>query len=116
MKLEAELLLAKEKWTKLNVLFIGEKVGKGIRGRISIAVDPSNAQILQRKFAKCNSVLSVSKKGGLLSAPDTYMEKIAVGSGLPKNIVDLDNSVEKNIKLLCEAKNTNSRKNYRVRS
>ena len=51
------------------------------------------------------SVLSVSNKDGLLSAPDTYMEKIAIGSGLPKNIIDLDNSVEKNIKLLAEAKN-----------
>ena len=51
--------------------------------------------------------MAVANKGGLLSAPDTYMEKIAVGKGLPKNIVDLDNSVEKNIKLLAEAKGTN---------
>ena len=41
----------------------------------------------------------------LLSAPDTYMEKIAVGSGLPSGLIDLDNSVEKNIKLLADAKN-----------
>jgi len=40
-----------------------------------------------------------------LSAPDTYMEKIVIGSNLPKNLLDLDNSVEKNINLLAEAKN-----------
>ena len=51
------------------------------------------------------SVLAISEKGGLLSAPDTYMEKIVIGSNLPKNLMDIDNGVEKNIKLLAEAKN-----------
>ena len=51
------------------------------------------------------SVIAVANKGNLLSAPDTYMEKIAIGSNLPRNLLDLDNSVEKNIKLLAEAKN-----------
>jgi len=54
--------------------------------------------------------MAITKKRGLLSAPDTYMEKIAIGSHLPKNIIDLDNSVEKNIKLLAEAKNTTPEK------
>ena len=48
--------------------------------------------------------MAVAKKGCLLSAPDTYMEKIAVGKGFKKNIVDLDNSVEENIKLISAAK------------
>ena len=46
---------------------------------------------------------AVADKGNLLSAPDTYMEKIAVGSNLPKNLLDLDNGVEKNIKLLSRS-------------
>jgi fructose-1,6-bisphosphatase II / sedoheptulose-1,7-bisphosphatase len=50
-------------------------------------------------------VLAVTEKGNLLSAPDTYMEKIIIGSNLPKNLLDLDNSVEKNISLLAQAKN-----------
>ena len=41
----------------------------------------------------------------MLSAPDTYMEKIVIGSNLPKNLMDIDNGVEKNIRLLGEAKN-----------
>ena len=49
------------------------------------------------------SVLVISEKGCLLSAPDTYMEKIVIGSNLPKNLMDLDNGVE-NIKLLAKAK------------
>ena len=40
--------------------------------------------------------------------PDTYMDKIAIGNGLPKNLLDLDNSVEKNIDLLAKAKNKRS--------
>ena len=50
------------------------------------------------------SVLAITRKNNLLHAPDTYMEKIAIGPGLPKNLVDLDFSVEKNIKLLSDAK------------
>ena len=52
------------------------------------------------------SVMAVAKKGCLLSAPDTYMEKIAIGAGYPNNIIDLDNSVEKNIELIAQAKGT----------
>ena len=52
------------------------------------------------------SVLAVTEKGNLLHAPDMYMEKIAIGSNLPKNLIDLSYSVEKNINLLADAKNT----------
>jgi fructose-1,6-bisphosphatase II / sedoheptulose-1,7-bisphosphatase len=48
----------------------------------------------------------VAESKNLFFAPDTYMEKIAIGPGLPKNLVDLDNTVEKNIYLLAKAKNT----------
>ena len=48
--------------------------------------------------------MAVAEKGCLLSAPDTYMEKIAIGPGYPNNIIDLDNTVEKNIKLIARQK------------
>ena len=93
------------------MLFIGEKVGTGKGDELDIAVDPlEGTNFTAKNLPNAISVLAVTKKGGLLSAPDTYMEKIAVGSGLPKNIIDLDNSVEKNIKLLAEAKNTKPEK------
>ena len=50
------------------------------------------------------SMLAVCEKGNLFSAPDTYMEKIAIGQNLPENLLDLDFSVEKNITLLSKAK------------
>ena len=90
------------------MLFIGEKIGTSNGAELDIAVDPlEGTNFTAKNLPNAISVLAVANKGGLLSAPDTYMEKIAVGKGLPKNIVDLDNSVEKNIKLLAEAKGTN---------
>ena len=111
MKIRGKVVIGEGEMDEAPMLFIGEKVGKGIGDELDIAVDPlEGTNFTAKNLPNAISVLSVSKKGGLLSAPDTYMEKIAVGSGLPKNIFDLDNSVEKNIKLLCEAKNTKPEK------
>ena len=89
------------------MLFIGEKIGTGKGEELEIAVDPlEGTNFAAKNLPNAIAVLAVTKKGGLLSAPDTYMEKIAIGKGLPKGIIDLDNSVEKNIKLLADAKKT----------
>ena len=90
------------------MLHIGEKVGSStsIGPEFDIAVDPLEGTTFTSKgLPNAFSVLAVAKKGNFLSAPDTYMEKIVIGSNLPKNLLDLDNSVEKNINLLAEAKN-----------
>ena len=89
------------------MLYIGEKLGNGKGEELDIAVDPlEGTNFTANNLPNAISVLAVANKGALLSAPDTYMEKIAVGAGFPKNIIDLDNSVEKNIKLISDAKNT----------
>ena len=90
------------------MLFNGERCGNGNDPATDIAVDPIDGTTLTALGrANAISVIAVSDKGTMFDpGPCVYMEKIAVGAGLPKNIVDLDNSVEKNIKLLCEAKNT----------
>ncbi len=89
------------------MLFIGEKIGTQRGEELDIAVDPlEGTNFAAKNLPNAISVLAVTTKGGLFSAPDTYMDKIAVGSNLPKNIVDLDNSVEKNIEILAKAKNT----------
>ena len=73
---------------------------------LDIAVDPlEGTNFTAKNLPNALSVLAVSEKGNLLKAPDMYMEKIAIGSNLPKNMIDLDFGVEKNIKLLAEAKN-----------
>ena len=88
------------------MLYIGEKVGLNSGQKLDIALDPlEGTNFVAKNLPNAFSVLAVAEKGNLLSAPDTYMEKIAIGSDLPKNLVDLDNSVEKNIQLLAEAKN-----------
>ena len=89
------------------MLYIGEQLGTLKGPMFDIAVDPlEGTNFTANNQPNAFSVLVVAEKGNLLSAPDTYMEKIIIGSGLPKNLLDLDNSVEKNIKLLAEAKNT----------
>ena len=111
MEIRGQIVIGEGEMDEAPMLYIGEKVGKGIGEELDIAVDPlEGTNFTAKNLPNAISVLSISKKGGLLSAPDSYMEKIAVGKNLPKNIVDLDNSVEKNIKLLAEAKNTSPEK------
>jgi fructose-1,6-bisphosphatase II / sedoheptulose-1,7-bisphosphatase len=89
------------------MLYIGEKVGTKKGPLVDIALDPlEGTNFVARNEPNSFSVMAVSEKGNLLSAPDTYMEKIAAGANLPSNLLDLDNSVEKNISLLADAKNT----------
>jgi len=88
------------------MLYVNEKLGTNRGDELDIAVDPlEGTNFTAKNLPNALSVLAVSEKGNLLKAPDMYMEKIAIGSDLPKNIIDLDLGVEKNIKLLAEAKN-----------
>ncbi len=87
------------------MLYIGEKLGTLNGPKFDIAVDPlEGTKFTANAQPNAFSVLAISEKGGLLSAPDTYMEKIVIGSNLPKNLMDIDYGVEKNIKLLAKAK------------
>ena len=91
---------------KLPMLYIGERLGTLNGPKFDIAVDPlEGTKFTANNQPNAFSVIAVAKKGELLSAPDTYMEKIAIGSNLPKNLLDIDNGVEKNIRILAEAKN-----------
>ena len=107
IKMIGRIVIGEGEMDEAPMLYVKEKVGTGSGDELDIAVDPlEGTNFTAKNLPNAISVLAVANKGGLLSIPDTYMEKIAIGSGLPKNIVDLDNSVEKNIKLLAEAKNT----------
>ena len=107
INIKGRVVIGEGEMDEAPMLFIGENVGTGIGEEIDIAVDPlEGTNFTAKNLPNAISVLAVTRKGDLLSAPDTYMEKIAVGPDLPNNLLDLDNSVEKNIKLLAEAKNT----------
>jgi fructose-1,6-bisphosphatase II / sedoheptulose-1,7-bisphosphatase len=89
------------------MLFIGEKVGlaPGRGPRIDIALDPLEGTTITAKAGpNALAVLAVAEEGGLLNAPDVYMDKLAVGPGYPAGIIDLDKSVSENVRAVAAAK------------
>ncbi len=86
------------------MLYIGEKVGAG-GPEMDIAVDPLEGTTLTAKAGpNALAVLALAEKGNFLHAPDVYMDKIAVGGGLPQGVVDLDAGVVANLRNLAKAK------------
>ncbi|HYC65188.1 MAG TPA: class II fructose-bisphosphatase [Reyranellaceae bacterium] len=88
------------------MLYIGEKVGQGNGGpKIDIALDPLEGTTITAKgLPNALAVLAMADHGGFLNAPDVYMDKIAVGGGLPEGVVDLDKTPAQNLGDLAKAK------------
>jgi fructose-1,6-bisphosphatase II / sedoheptulose-1,7-bisphosphatase len=87
------------------MLYIGEEVGTGEGAEFDIALDPLEGTTLTAKaMPNALAVLAIAPKGGLLYAPDTYMDKIAVGPGLPAGVVDIDRTPAENVIALAKAK------------
>ena len=106
--MKGKVVIGEGEMDEAPMLYIGEKVGTKNGLELDIALDPlEGTNFVAQNLPNAFSILAVCEKGNLLSAPDTYMEKIAIGPNLPQNLLDLDNSVEKNIKLLSEAKKKN---------
>ncbi len=107
INMDGTVVIGEGEMDEAPMLYVGEKVGNKNGQALDIALDPlEGTNFVAKNLPNSFSVLAVTEKGNLLSAPDTYMEKIAIGSNLPKNLLDLDNTVEKNISLLADAKNT----------
>ena len=87
------------------MLYIGEKVGSRKGPRVDIALDPLEGTTLTAKaMANSLAVMAWAPAGTLLQAPDTYMDKIAVGPGYPAGMVDLDATPAENVKALAKVK------------
>ena len=89
------------------MLFIGEKVGRaqGTGPKIDIALDPLEGTTITAKAGpNALAVLAIAEEGGLLNAPDVYMDKIAVGPGYPAGVIDLKKSATENVKAVAAAK------------
>ena len=87
------------------MLYIGEEVGTGQGPEIDIALDPLEGTTLTAKaMSNALAVLAIAPRGGLLFAPDTYMDKIAIGPGYEPGVVDLDRSAGENIASLAAAR------------
>ena len=86
------------------MLYIGEEVGAG-GPKIDIALDPLEGTTITAKGGQnALAVIAMAQSGGFLNAPDTYMDKIAVGGGLPDDLVDLDAEPADNLAKLARAR------------
>lgn len=108
MRINGKVVIGEGEMDEAPMLYIGETLGKSDHPKIDIAVDPLDGTTLAaNNQPNAISVISISEKGMLLQAPDTYMDKISVGPNLPNNIVDLDENIKNNIKNLAIAKKKN---------
>ncbi|HVC55251.1 MAG TPA: class II fructose-bisphosphatase [Stellaceae bacterium] len=105
LPIEGTVVIGEGERDEAPMLYIGEKVGIGQGPRIDIALDPLEGTTITAKGgANALAVLAMADHGGFLNAPDVYMEKIAVGGGLPDGVVDLDETPATNLKNLAKAK------------
>ena len=105
LTIDGTVVIGEGERDKAPMLYIGEKVGTGTGARIDIALDPlEGTTICATAGPNSLAVLAMAEHGGFLHAPDVYMDKIAVGGGLPEGVVDLDNSVKVNLANLAQAK------------
>lgn len=105
LDIEGTVVIGEGERDKAPMLYIGEKVGTGDGPEVDIALDPlEGTTICATGGPNALAVLAFAEKGGFLHAPDVYMEKIAVGGGLPDGVIELDNSPKKNLQNLAKAK------------
>jgi fructose-1,6-bisphosphatase II / sedoheptulose-1,7-bisphosphatase len=105
VRISGRIVIGEGERDEAPMLFIGEDVGGGDGPEVDIAVDPLEGTTLCAKNQPDSiCVLAMAERGGLLNAPDVYMQKIAIGSGYPEGTVDLDMSPRQNIVSLARAK------------
>ncbi len=107
--IEGTVVIGEGEMDEAPMLYIGEKVGLYARTgggpRADIAVDPLEGTTITAKGGpNAMAVVALAQRGGFLHAPDVYMDKIAVGPGLPEGVVDLDSEPGKNLENLARAK------------
>ena len=87
------------------MLYIGEEVGTGAGPAVDIALDPLEGTTLTAKaMPNALTVIAMAPRGTLLHAPDTYMDKLAVGPGYPENVVSLQMSAKERVEALAAAR------------
>jgi fructose-1,6-bisphosphatase II / sedoheptulose-1,7-bisphosphatase len=105
LEIDGRIVIGEGERDEAPMLYIGETVGTGKGQGVDIALDPLEGTTLTAKaMANALAVLAFAPRGGMLHAPDTYMDKIAVGPGYAKGVVDLDKSPAENVQALAKAK------------
>jgi fructose-1,6-bisphosphatase II / sedoheptulose-1,7-bisphosphatase len=105
LSIRGRVVIGEGEMDEAPMLYIGEEVGSGDGPEVDIAVDPlEGTTICAKAMPNSLAVLAISERGGLLHAPDMYMNKIAIGPGYPPGVVDLDRSPTENLLALAKAK------------
>ena len=103
--IDGRIVIGEGERDEAPMLYIGESVGAGTGPQVDIAVDPLEGTTLCAKNQPDSiCVLAMAERGGLLNAPDVYMQKIAIGAGYADGTVDLDWTPRQNIESLAKAK------------
>ena len=104
VEIDGTVVIGEGEMDEAPMLYIGEKVGCG-GPMMDIAVDPLEGTTLTAKgAANACAVVALAEHGNFLHAPDVYMDKLAIGVGLPTGVVDLDAPVKENLHNLAAAK------------
>jgi fructose-1,6-bisphosphatase II / sedoheptulose-1,7-bisphosphatase len=102
--IDGTVVIGEGEMDEAPMLYIGERVGAG-GPKMDIAVDPlEGTNLVAKGGPNALAVVAMAESGNFLHAPDIYMDKIAVGPGLPDNLVDLDASMAENLRELARAK------------
>jgi fructose-1,6-bisphosphatase II / sedoheptulose-1,7-bisphosphatase len=107
LEMDGTVVIGEGERDEAPMLYIGEKVGsaQGTGPRIDIALDPLEGTTITAKAGpNALAVLAIAEEGGLLNAPDVYMEKLAVGPGYAEGIIDLSKSPTENVRAVAAAK------------
>jgi len=105
LPIDGTVVIGEGELDEAPMLFIGEKVGSPGGFKVDIAVDPLEGTTLCAKnMPGAIATLAIAEQGTLLHAPDVYMDKIAVGPGYPRGVVDLDAPADENVRNLARAK------------
>ena len=105
LNIEGTVVIGEGERDEAPMLYIGEKVGTGNGPKIDIALDPLEGTTITAKGGpNALAVIAMAEHGNFLNAPDVYMDKIAVGGGLPDAVVDIDATPAENLKNLAKAK------------
>jgi fructose-1,6-bisphosphatase II / sedoheptulose-1,7-bisphosphatase len=105
LSIEGTVVIGEGERDEAPMLYIGEEVGLGNGPKIDIALDPLEGTTITAKGGQnALAVIAMAEEGGFLNAPDVYMDKIAIGAGLPSDLVDLDQTPADNLKALAKAK------------
>jgi len=105
LPIDGTVVIGEGEMDEAPMLFIGEKVGTKAGPKVDIAVDPLEGTTLCAKnMPGAIATLAMAEDGTLLHAPDIYMDKIAIGPGYARDVVDLDAPPEENIRNLAKAK------------